>query len=94
MKGFVRFGVWAWGLVTISLALIALTIVVVGGLSLPTPESCKFGELGPFQTTIAKLFYALKENGSLVAGILGFSGLAWSNFFKTHAEYQGASGAK
>jgi hypothetical protein len=23
-----------------------------------------------------------KENGSLIAGILGFSGLAWAHFFK------------
>ena len=86
MKGFVRFGVWAWGLVTVVLAVLALLIVIAGGLSLPAPEACKFGELGPFQSVLARLFYALKENGSLVAGILGFSGLAWSNFFRTHTE--------
>jgi hypothetical protein len=94
MNGFVRLGVWVWGSVTVSLALLALTVVVVGGLTLPVPEACKFGELGPFQTDIAKLFYALKENGSLVAGILGFSGLAWSNFFKAHSHNQVASETK
>jgi hypothetical protein len=91
MNDFVRFGVWAWGTITVVLAILALAVVVFGALSLPAPEACKFAEMGPFNTTLAKLFYALKENGSLVAGILGFSGLAWSNFFKTHAANTGAA---
>lgn len=38
------------------------------------PTLQPFGLLG--------LYVAMKESGSLVAGILGFSGLAWSHFYK------------
>jgi hypothetical protein len=91
VKSFVRFGVWAWGTVTVTLALAALVVVIAGGLSLEAPSTCEFLSKGDFDSNLGRLFYALKENGSLVAGILGFSGLAWSNFFATHSQLQGLS---
>lgn len=74
-------GVWIWGGVTVALAAGAVFVVVGSGVFLePAGASYQFEASAPHW--LKGMFYALKENGSLVAGILGFSGLAWTNFFK------------
>jgi len=77
-------GAFAWGSVTIALAAIVLWIVGYAGwhiCGVANDKSYVFD--GDISKHIIGLFYALKENGSLVAGVLGFSGLAWSHFYKT-----------
>lgn len=76
----VQLGVWVWGGVTVLLAITFLSIVVAAGFYIePIDDKYKFVNAPHL---LAGLFLALKENGSLVAGILGFSGLAWAHFFK------------
>ncbi|WP_249605473.1 hypothetical protein [Chromobacterium sp. IRSSSOUMB001] len=77
----IDFGVWVWGAVTVLMAIFFLSIVVLAGFYIEVPHSsCGFSKGAP--GWLVGLFYSLKENGSLVAGILGFSGLAWVHFFK------------
>lgn len=71
------FGVWLWGAITILLAGGALLMVIVAGIFF-NPAN---GQLNGAPAWFAGLYQAVKDNGSLVAGILGFSGLAWSYFF-------------
>ncbi|MDI6524170.1 hypothetical protein QMA71_01395 [Pseudomonas otitidis] len=67
-----------WGGITVGFAAFALYVLWQAGAHIVLvegkPELQPFGLLG--------LYVAMKENGSLVAGILGFSGLAWSHFYK------------
>ncbi|CAN7660234.1 hypothetical protein LJR232_005010 [Aquipseudomonas alcaligenes] len=71
-------GMYAWGGITVGLAAFALYLlwqagahtVLVGDATKLQP----FGMLG--------FYVVMQDNGSLVAGILGFSGLAWSHFYK------------
>ncbi|EQM69550.1 hypothetical protein QYE80_24625 [Pseudomonas tohonis] len=71
-------GMFVWGGITVGLAAFALYVLWQAGahivLENGEPKLQPFGLLG--------LYVALKENDSLVAGILGFSGLAWSHFYK------------
>ncbi|MEE1869046.1 hypothetical protein [Pseudomonas auratipiscis] len=73
-----EFGMKAWGVCTVVLAIAALAVVVLGGAYI--------GSNGEFNSGapqwIAGMYTALKDCGAIVAGILGFSGLAWSNFYK------------
>jgi hypothetical protein len=71
----------AWGVATVLLAIAALGIVLLGSAYLGLNE--KFVEGTP--RWIAGLYTAIKQNGNVVAGILGFSGLAWSNFYRVSA---------
>ena len=82
----VRLGVWVWGTVTVLLALACLLVVVVSGLYL-VPVQDKYTFVGA-PKLLAGLFIALKESGSLVGGVLGFSGLAWAHFFKANNAVQ------
>ncbi len=68
--------VWIWGTATIGLALGSLLLVFIAGF--------KLGPDGKFPSDTrfpAGMYHALKDNGPLVAGILGFSALAWSVLF-------------
>ena len=76
-RNLIGFGVWAWGLMTAVLAAGALALVVAAGCYLGIQD--RFAPDCP--KWLAGIYFALKENGTLVAGILGFSGLAWSHFF-------------
>lgn len=77
----ITLGMWAWGAVTVLLGFFFLCVVVIAGVYIrPTATSYYFVEGAP--GLLVGLFYSLKENGSLVAGILGFSGLAWAHFFQ------------
>ena len=76
----VKVGVWVWGAVTVLLAIAFLGIVIAAGFYIE-PKDDGYCLLNAPHLLFG-LFYSLKENGSLVAGILGFSGLAWSYFFK------------
>lgn len=74
-------GMKAWGVATVVLAVAALAVVLLG--------SAYLGLDGEFVKEtprwIAGLYTAIKQNGNVVAGILGFSGLAWSNFYRASA---------
>lgn len=75
-----QIGVWIWGTATVVLALLSLSLVIVAGFYLDqSNDKYVFRPSSP--SHLAGLFYAVKENGGLIAGILGFSGLAWSYFF-------------
>ncbi|WP_141234547.1 hypothetical protein [Pseudomonas sp. Irchel s3f10] len=76
-----EFGMKAWGVATVVLAIAALGIVLLGSAYLGLDG--KFVEGTP--RWIAGLYSAIKQNGNVVAGILGFSGLAWSNFYRASA---------
>ena len=73
-----NFGVNAWGISTVVLAIATLLFVVLGGAFLGLDG--KFVEGTP--RWIAGPYSSLQQCGNIVAGILGFSGLAWSNFYK------------
>lgn len=77
-----RIGMWAWGSVTVLLAFASLAVVVLGGFTIEVVPGKDVGYM--FQgapTWLPGMYVALKEQGSLVAGILGFSGLAWAHFY-------------
>ncbi|OOG11314.1 hypothetical protein [Pseudomonas sp. C9] len=73
-----RFGAWVWGTGTAVTAILALAVVVYWGGHL-VPDGCLL--TADKEWKIAGLYQPLKDCGSLVAGILGFSGLAWSHFY-------------
>lgn len=66
-------GVWVWGAVTVFLAVVSLFVVFCAGLYLNV--RAEFAVTVPAR--LPGLYLALKENGTLVAGLLGISGLAW-----------------
>lgn len=69
-----NFGVNAWGISTVVLAIAALLVVILDGTFL--------GLDGKFVEGTPRWISSLQQCGNIVAGILGFSGLAWSNFYK------------
>jgi hypothetical protein len=69
----IRLGLWLWGAITVVLAVAALAIVILSAFYL-SPA----GELVDAPQWFAGMYLALKNNGSVVAGIVGFSTLAWS----------------
>ncbi len=73
--GRLQWGMWIWGGATVVLALGALALVVAAGLCMD--ESGSPAGMGVF----GGIYKALGQNENLVAGILGFSGLAWAHFF-------------
>tara|TARA_B110001454_G_C12340470_1_gene275791 strand:- start:160 stop:420 length:261 start_codon:yes stop_codon:yes gene_type:complete len=76
-----KVGIYVWGFITVVLALGALALVLLAGYHLyPSGETFKFDSETP--ACLPGLYFAVKENGSLLAGILAFSGLAWAGFFK------------
>lgn len=77
----VAIGAWTWGALTAVLAALALVVVIRAGFYIVAAEDkYRFSDQAP--PRLIGLFFSLKEHGSLVAGILGFSGLAWAYFFK------------
>ena len=82
-------GMYVWGGVTIVIAFGILIFVLFAGLRYmgPAPATEKFPYvfIGAPRPVVG-LFFALTENGSVIAGILGFSGLAWSHFYKAAAD--------
>ena len=77
----IKIGTWSWGIITALLAIIFLGIVIAAGFYI-LPDGDHYSLKKDAPILLFGIFYALKDNGSLVAGILGFSGLAWSHFFK------------
>lgn len=82
-------GVLLWGFVTVGLATSCLILVVIAGFHLE-PEGSNY-KIVPANWALAGLYIANKENNSLVAGILGFSGLAWSHFFTQSGRLHGST---
>lgn len=72
----VKIGVVAWGTITVVLAIAALSLVIFAGYHMDADG--KVTGLG----WVGGVYMAVSENESLVAGILGFSGLAWAHFFQ------------
>ncbi len=71
-----RLGMWAWGLVTAGLAGASLALVIWAGLH--TDEAGNLAAKG----WLSGMYKVISDNNSLVAGVLGFSGLAWAHFFQ------------
>jgi len=72
-------GVWVWGGVTVFLAVVSLLIVFSAGLYLNV--RAEFAATVPAR--LPGLYLALKENGTLVAVLLGITGLAWVLYVRT-----------
>lgn len=84
-------GMKAWGVATVILAIATLTVVILGGVYLG-PNGALASETPRW---IGGMYIALKDCGTVVAGIIGFSGLAWSNFYvASSAASSKAFGAK
>jgi hypothetical protein len=78
----IELGVYIWGGLTIILALFCLGIVFAGGIFHVSAEAQHLKDAIPTEPCfLLRMYLVLKDNGSLVAGILGFSGLAWAHFF-------------
>jgi len=71
-------GVNVWGGISVVGALFCLTIVFWSSFYIGV--NGQFGDKSP--RLLVGFYTALKENGTVVAGILGFSGLAWATFFQ------------
>lgn len=78
-------GMKVWGVCTVVLAIAALAVVVLGGAYIES--NGEFNSGAP--QWIAGMYTAIKDCETIVAGILGFSGLAWSNFYKVSAGIRG-----
>ncbi len=71
-------GVWVWGAVTIFLAFGLFALVVCAAFHMDIK-----GELNPTtDPSLAGALQALKAYGSMLGAVVGFSGLAWANFFQ------------
>jgi hypothetical protein len=66
-----------WGSITTVLAALCLAVIIAAGFYINSD-----GKLNGAPQFISGAYYVLKDNGSLVAGILGFSALAWAYFFQ------------
>ena len=85
----IKLGVWAWGGLTTILAIGCFAIVFFAGLNHVSVVALDLKEMGKNLTETSpneasflfSMYLALKDNGTLVGGILGFSGLAWAHFF-------------
>jgi hypothetical protein len=71
-------GVWIWGGVTIFLAFGLLGLVVCSAYHFDLAGTIKDGT----NPLLAGAFQALKAYGSMLGAVVGFSGLAWANFFQ------------
>lgn len=86
-----EFGMKAWGVATVVLAVASLAVVVLGGAYLGLNGALA----SDTPRWIGGMYLALKDCGTIVAGIIGFSGLAWSNFYvASSAAYSSAAEGK
>ena len=72
-----RIGANIWGTATAFLSLASLFVVIAWGWNIGPDGSSGLDPSGK----IPGLYTVLRDCGSVVAGILGFSGLAWSHFY-------------
>lgn len=72
-----RIGANIWGTATALLSLASLFVVIAWGWNLGPDGSSGLDPSGK----IHGMYAVLKDCGSVVAGILGFSGLAWAHFY-------------
>lgn len=80
-----QLGTYVWGTITCVLALGSISLVVLAGVNMvPDGTGYKFSADAPHW--LPGIYTAVKDNGSLMAGILAFSGLAWAGFFKAQKE--------
>ena len=73
-----RFGVWGWGLLTFIGAIGCLFVLIASAFHLVGDSKFDSSMDGG---TLAGFFYAIKSSASLLGGLIGFGGLAWSQFF-------------
>ena len=71
-------GVWAWGGVTIVLAFGLLGLVICSAFHFDLNGDIKKGT----DPLLAGALQSLKAYGSMLGAVVGFSGLAWANFFQ------------
>lgn len=86
-------GMWVWETLTVALAFACIVVVFWSGFYLMHDGAADKYHFVDAPDWLAGLFVSLKEHGTLVGGILGFSGLAWSHFYSasdrpTRAEAQ------
>jgi|HubBroStandDraft_6_1064221.scaffolds.fasta_scaffold2310052_1 hypothetical protein len=72
-----QIGVFLWGTVTIALSVFCVSIITFAAFYINGD-----GKLVGAPPFVTGAYFVLKDNGSLVAGILGFSALAWAYFFQ------------
>jgi hypothetical protein len=74
----IRLGVWIWGTIT-ALAGIGVLIVIV-------MASVYIDAMGSFDTRtpkwLPKVYRVLRDLGALIGTAVGFSALAWAQFFQ------------
>jgi hypothetical protein len=71
-------GVWIWGGITIMLAFGLLGLVACSAFYFDTKGDIKNGT----DPLLAGAFQSLKAYSSMLGAVVGFSGLAWANFFQ------------
>jgi len=69
-----RIGLWVWGVATVALAAFSVVVIVCAGLYLDA--GAQFSPRVP--RALPGLYLAIKEHGSLLGLMLGFSSLAWA----------------
>jgi hypothetical protein len=69
-----RWGLWIWGAATVALAASSIVVIVASGLYLDV--GAQFSPRVP--RGLPGLYLALKEHGTLLGLLLGFSSLAWA----------------
>jgi hypothetical protein len=79
-------GMWWWGIIACSLAVPSLVLILASSAFLNIEGHFRSG----VPPLLAGLDFALKDHGSLAAGMLGFSGLAWAYFFTAAVAQDGA----
>lgn len=74
----INFGMKAWGVITALLAGCALVLIVYVGIRMGLQGGT---EVVTSLGVIGGIYRAVTDNNTLLAGVIGFSGLAWVHFF-------------
>ena len=69
-----RWGLWIWGAATVALAVFSVAVIMAAGFFLDA--GAQFSPRVP--RGLPGLYLALKEHGTLLGLLLGFSSLAWT----------------
>jgi hypothetical protein len=74
----IQIGVYVWGSITILIAAILLGLVLCAAFHLTPDGSIREGT----HWLLAGALKAVETYGSMLGALVGFSGLAWANFFQ------------
>jgi hypothetical protein len=70
-------GIWVWGGLTAVASVTLFAVIVTGGAYLDAEG--KF--LPGTPRFVAGMYHALKDQGTLIGALVGFSALAWAHFY-------------